>query len=113
MNAAELLKQCQTDHTDNEMLGTNEQIDYLHKSSGAVDTVRCFVSEDLYNDLTTDVRVSDAKFSSVKLTEAPKENDIVTYDGREYRVKVWTLQHGRYIIHALHKAHHTGMRVKT
>ena len=93
-------------------MGTNEPVEYLHRATGTIDVIRCFVSEDLYNDLKTDIRTSDAMFSSLLLSEAPKENDIITYENREYRVKVWTQQHGRYFIHALNKSYHTGMRVK-
>ncbi|RLB71196.1 MAG: hypothetical protein DRH04_02200 [Deltaproteobacteria bacterium] len=113
MTAIQLLKKTQQDHTNSENLGLGEDISYLHKHTGTVDTTRAFVSNNIFNDLKTDIRTNEVLFSSILLTEEPKENDVITYNGLEYRVRLWEKQIDRYEIRAIQLRHHTQMRVKT
>ncbi len=114
MTAMDLLRQSQTDFTDSETLGVSEEITYYHKNSLVEkDTTRCFVNDDIYNDPKKNTRVSECVFSNVSLNEEPIENEEILYNDRKYKVKMWTLSQGRYIITAEHKRHHVAKRVAT
>lgn len=108
----DLLKQTQSDFTDSETLGVGEPINYYHKKDTTSENIRAFVSSNIYNDKTKNIRVIESKFSSLGLQYPPAENDEITYDGGVYKVKDWEQSHGRYVVYTIHKQHHTGKRVK-
>jgi len=112
MNPTDLLKQSQTAHTT-ESLGVTEEVTYVH-GSGTVypDPLRCFVSNHEYNDKIKNTRRIENVFSSVLLTEEPKLDDEVTYEGEVYKVKRWESQLGRWVLYAERKKRHTGKRYK-
>lgn len=109
--AIDLLIKSQSDFTSSESLGLSEAINYFHKKTLVSEDVRAFVCDDIFNDPKKNTRVSEGLFSSVQLGNSPEENDEITYKGRIYRVKIWVLSQGRYIITAEHKRHHVAKRV--
>jgi len=111
MKAMDLLRQSQDEFTMSENLSVSESIEFFHKKTRAKETTNAFISHSIFNDKNKNIRVTEAKFSSVKLDDEPQEKDEIEYDGMKYRVKDWMESQGRYIINAVHKQKHTGKRI--
>lgn len=107
----DLLQKTQTEFTSSENLSVSESIEFNHTKTLARETTKAFVSDNSYNNLEKNKRVSGTTFSSVALTTPPSENDEILYQNKKYRVTDWRESQGRYVLNTVYKIYHTGKRV--
>jgi len=108
MTALELIKRAKAKHNE---LGPSEPIEYRH-ISGLIENVKCFTSNKEYTDQNYGIRKIENVFSQVVLSEEPKDDDTIVYEGDEYRVTRWEKQYGYYMVYAEARRRHTGQRMK-
>lgn len=95
----------------NRASGAGEPVDYVHTSSLLTEYgVKCYPQTET-EDITTIDHISDKIiFRSLFLEEIPAKNDLIKYNGIEYKVDSIQPADGHYDITAFNKIHNLGAR---
>lgn len=112
MTLIDLLKKTQQDFVKNQNLSVSEQIVYTHKTSLLQETVFAFVGETSINNKDSNTLEVVKTFSGLILTEAPKSNDTIAYDGKVFEIRGESkYQLGMYEVNATENKRHNRSRV--
>jgi len=90
--------------------GAGELVEYKHKDSGLIESVKCYPQTEIDEAITTEHISNTIVFRSLFLEEKPLKNDTISYDGVVW--KIWNIKpcEGGYDITAYDKRHNLGVR---
>lgn len=110
MNLNQLAEKAVKHHVSSDN-GAGELVDYKHKDSGTDElSVKCFPQREINEETTQQNKQNSITFHALFLQETPKKNDIIVYDGIDWKVDDIRPSLGGYDIKAYDKQHNLGVR---
>lgn len=102
MNINDLLADTQTMFVSDPEMGASESILFTHLNSGVEDNTFAFAGSIKNNSIEKDTIGTKMQFANVILSNEPKKDDTILYNGKLYSVDEdgWTYQNGMYLIKA-------------